>query len=172
MARADWTIPQMNCVCAVTVPGGGAHEEMLEWPGLSRAQSRGTAPLNFWRIYCPSQTIHVCLQKIQRSSMLHFSRHIRVHSLNIYGLPFVGPHSSSNSFVGIERPSRCGCECCRRSQALRHEHVTDMDQIAMQLGGSGTPRCIRHVIWFQVGVPDSRLESFAGSTSIMSVAMW
>ena len=102
--------------------------------------------------YCPPLFLkdllpvanHPCLQKIQRSSMLHFLRHIQVHSLNIYGLTSVGPHSSSNSFVGIERPSRCGSECYRRSQALRREHVTDMEQIAMQLGRrSGTPRCIR-----------------------------
>jgi len=75
--------------------------------------------------------------------MLYFSRDIWVHSLSIYGLTSVGPHFSSNSFVGIERPSRCVCECCRRSQAMRHEHVTEMDQIAIQLGArSGTPNFI------------------------------
>ena len=30
MARNDWVIPHVNCVCAVSVPVGGAHEEMLE----------------------------------------------------------------------------------------------------------------------------------------------
>ena len=30
MARADWAIPQANCVCAVNVPVGGANEETLE----------------------------------------------------------------------------------------------------------------------------------------------
>lgn len=27
MTRADWAIPQVNVVCAVPVPVGGAHEE-------------------------------------------------------------------------------------------------------------------------------------------------
>jgi hypothetical protein len=29
MPRADWAIPQVNCVCAMSVPVGGANEEML-----------------------------------------------------------------------------------------------------------------------------------------------
>lgn len=28
--HGDWAIPQVYCVCAVNVPVGGAHEEMLE----------------------------------------------------------------------------------------------------------------------------------------------
>jgi len=60
IARIGWTIPQVNFVCTVSVPVGGALEQMLEWSGLSRAQSRCTARHNFRRIYCPLQTIHVC----------------------------------------------------------------------------------------------------------------
>ena len=33
MARANWAIPRVNVVCAVSVPVGGAHEETFKGYG-------------------------------------------------------------------------------------------------------------------------------------------
>ena len=68
----------------------------------------------------------------------------------------------SNSFVGIECPSRCVFECCRMSQAMRQEHVTDMDQVAMQLGRrSGVPKYMGMLIDSKLVLPYSRLDGFS-----------
>lgn len=47
MGRADWTIPQVFCACAVNVPVEGANKETFEWADQGeRISGNGIAELS------------------------------------------------------------------------------------------------------------------------------